>query len=202
MESQRSFLVIGLVLVSFLLYQQWLVDYSPNPQVAPAQTEQHLLLVIDQFEELYTLAGRSDTEANIFVANLLEAANDSEGRIAIIIMLRSDFFDELTHRHKALASICAKQKSLVGPPTEQGLRQAIAVPASRAGHPLNEIIVDQLVTQALGRDGALPLLQVALGAIWNGIKQGVKPEETLHKLGGVFDFYLNFARCPFTGVIT
>ena len=40
MESQRSFLVIGLVLVSFLLYQQWLVDYSPNPQVAPAQTEQ------------------------------------------------------------------------------------------------------------------------------------------------------------------
>jgi YidC/Oxa1 family membrane protein insertase len=39
MESQRSFLVIGLVLVSFLLYQQWLVDYSPAPQV-PAQTEQ------------------------------------------------------------------------------------------------------------------------------------------------------------------
>jgi len=39
MESQRSFLVIGLVLVSFLLYQQWLVDYSPTPQV-PAQTEQ------------------------------------------------------------------------------------------------------------------------------------------------------------------
>lgn len=39
MESQRSFLVIGLVLVSFLLYQQWLVDYSPTPQVAP-QTEQ------------------------------------------------------------------------------------------------------------------------------------------------------------------
>lgn len=39
MESQRSFLIIGLVLVSFLLYQQWLVDYSPTPQVAP-QTEQ------------------------------------------------------------------------------------------------------------------------------------------------------------------
>jgi len=39
MESQRSFLVIGLVLVSFLLYQQWLVDYSQPPQV-PAQTEQ------------------------------------------------------------------------------------------------------------------------------------------------------------------
>jgi YidC/Oxa1 family membrane protein insertase len=39
MESQRSFLIIGLGLVSFLLYQQWLVDYSPTPQVTP-QIEQ------------------------------------------------------------------------------------------------------------------------------------------------------------------
>lgn len=31
MESQRSFLVIGLLLVSFLLWQQWQMDYGPQP---------------------------------------------------------------------------------------------------------------------------------------------------------------------------
>lgn len=39
MESQRSFLIIGLALVSFLLWQQWQKDYGPQP-VQPAQTEQ------------------------------------------------------------------------------------------------------------------------------------------------------------------
>ncbi len=57
MESQRSFLIIGLVLVSFLLYQQWLVDYSPRPQV-PAQTEQ---------------------TANNAVASALPAATNTDG---------------------------------------------------------------------------------------------------------------------------
>lgn len=158
---------------------------------APAEANQHFLLVVDQFEELYTLTDRYadqesiDTESDIFVANLLEAASDREGRIAVIITLRSDFFEQLTHRHKTLASICAEQKSLVGPPTEKGLRQAISVPAARAGSPLSDIVIDQLVAQTLDRDGALPLLQVTLSAIWEGMKQGTQPEETLHKLGGV-----------------
>ncbi|WP_414829156.1 membrane protein insertase YidC [Alteromonas sp. H39] len=39
MESQRSFLIIGLALVSFLLWQQWQKDYGPQP-VQQAQSEQ------------------------------------------------------------------------------------------------------------------------------------------------------------------
>ena len=39
MESQRSFLIIGLALVSFLLWQQWQKDYGPQ-LVEPAAQEQ------------------------------------------------------------------------------------------------------------------------------------------------------------------
>lgn len=39
MESQRSFLVIGLVMVSFLLWQQWQMDYGPQP-VQTVESEQ------------------------------------------------------------------------------------------------------------------------------------------------------------------
>ena len=38
MESQRSFLIIGLALVSFLLWQQWQIDYGPKP-IQPVSTE-------------------------------------------------------------------------------------------------------------------------------------------------------------------
>ncbi|MGK0272203.1 MAG: YidC/Oxa1 family membrane protein insertase, partial [Cocleimonas sp.] len=40
MESQRSFLLIGLAMVSFLLWQQWQVDYGPQPvqAVQPQQS--------------------------------------------------------------------------------------------------------------------------------------------------------------------
>jgi len=157
----------------------------------PMQRVRRQLLVIDQFEEIFMLtqqnsdrkSGRS--EADIFVANLLEAASDREGRIAVIITLRTDFFDHLTHSHTTLATLCAEQKSLVGPPTEEGLRQAIAQPAIRAGHPLDNNLVECLVEQTLNRDGALPLLQAALNAIWSQLMQGVPPVETLRKLGGV-----------------
>ena len=37
MESQRSFLLIGLAMVGFLLWQQWQLDYGPQP-VAPITT--------------------------------------------------------------------------------------------------------------------------------------------------------------------
>lgn len=42
MESQRSFLTIGLLLVSFLLYQQWQVDYN-TPEQAAVETAQPIL---------------------------------------------------------------------------------------------------------------------------------------------------------------
>ena len=39
MESQRSFLLIGLAMVGFLLWQQWQVDYGPKP-VQPIESQQ------------------------------------------------------------------------------------------------------------------------------------------------------------------
>ena len=44
MESQRSFLLIGLAMVSFLLWQQWQVDYGPQP-VQPVESQQTTCLL-------------------------------------------------------------------------------------------------------------------------------------------------------------
>jgi hypothetical protein len=50
---------------------------------------------------------------------------------------------------------------------------------------LDEVIVDRLIEQTEGREGALPLLQFALTRIWDGLKQGKTPTETLKAIGGV-----------------
>jgi len=65
------------------------------------------------------------------------------------------------------------------------LRDAIGKPAEQAGHPLDIATVDLLVEQAAGREGALPLLQFALTDLWEGLRQGVEPSETLRRIGGV-----------------
>ncbi len=54
-----------------------------------------------------------------------------------------------------------------------------------AGHPLDEAVVNLLLKDTEGREGALPLLQFALTRIWEGLKNGVQSVKTLEQIGGV-----------------
>jgi tetratricopeptide (TPR) repeat protein len=61
----------------------------------------------------------------------------------------------------------------------------VSDPAIKAGHSLDASLIEHLVDQSFGRDGALPLLQFALTRIWQGIADGVDPGEMLVEIGGV-----------------
>ncbi|MCP4392275.1 MAG: DUF1566 domain-containing protein, partial [Gammaproteobacteria bacterium] len=79
----------------------------------------------------------------------------------------------------------AAQGVIVPVMNDAELRQAIARPAELAGHPLEAAIIDLLIAQSAGREGALPLLQFALTRIWEGLAEGIAPAETLKAIGGV-----------------
>ncbi len=51
MESQRSFLIIGLALVSFLLWQQWQKDYRPQPVEPVEQQAQQTTQGVPSFND-------------------------------------------------------------------------------------------------------------------------------------------------------
>ena len=127
--------------------------------VLEKQRASSLLLVVDQFEELYT-PGEMTAERRRFVELLLDALACAERRSAcafgLLIALRSDFFDRTN-----------------------------SVPARAAGQPLDEMVVDELLRQMDKREGALPLLEFALTEIWNGLAKGVDALETLTRIGGV-----------------
>ena len=115
-------------------------------------------LVIDQFEELFTLC-RDAFEAEAFVENLLEASEVNQARL--IIALRADFYAHCA-QHPRLREALGDHQEYVGPMTAAELRRAIEVPAAQGGWELETGLVELLLRDVGEEPGALPLLSHAL----------------------------------------
>ncbi len=123
-----------------------------------------LLLVVDQFEELFTLC-RSDAERSGFVDNLLTAAFEPDGLALVVIALRADFYAHCA-AFPRLREALSKYQEYIGPMTAEELRRAIEEPA-RCGHwELEAGLVELLLKDVGDEPGALPLLSHALLETW------------------------------------
>lgn len=129
------------------------------------QPGEGLLLVIDQFEELYTFAQESERLA--FDRQLAEALADADCPLFVVSTVRSDFLDRMEQALPRLAAVynhCCKPFRL--PPIGRtGLREAIEAPARLAGVDVSAVL-EALLQQAEGEPGALPLVQHALRVLW------------------------------------
>ncbi|WP_293752370.1 membrane protein insertase YidC, partial [uncultured Paraglaciecola sp.] len=77
MESQRSFLLIGLAMVGFLLWQQWQLDYGPKP-VAP-------LVSTEQASTQQDMPSSDDVPAATVDGQTLIASSDHNGKIISVV---------------------------------------------------------------------------------------------------------------------
>ncbi|VAW32614.1 High-affnity carbon uptake protein Hat/HatR [hydrothermal vent metagenome] len=136
---------------------------------------QKLLLIIDQFEELFTLC-RSEEDRQAFIDNLLTAvaaeANSQTNRpIRAVIALRADFYHHCA-QYDDLRRLLEKQQRFIGAMNPSELRRAIEEPAKRSGLTFESGLVDLLLRDVgAGGDqppepGALPLLSHALLETW------------------------------------
>ncbi|MBE9209789.1 pentapeptide repeat-containing protein [Nostoc sp. LEGE 06077] len=153
-----------------------IADVFPDIALSP------LIVLVDQFEEVYTLC-KDKAERDAFVGNLLCAAAEQSKRVSVILTLRSDFLGE-TQQHPCLNKLFSEQGFLVPIMQPEDLEAAIVRPSAQAGYQLNSAVVQLLVEQTQGRE-ALPLLQFALTRIWEGLQNNIEPAETLENLGGV-----------------
>lgn len=143
--------------------------------VVRARCEAMALLVIDQFEELFSMCDREDERALLAtaLAALAAPAGDDPGRFRVVLGMRDDFYAAATHYPQLVESLQDGQV-LVGPMTEDELRQAIVAPAGRAGLRMEPGLVELLVrdvtstfdTSGAHDIGALPLLSHALLMTW------------------------------------
>jgi len=133
-------------------------------RLANEPADHHLLLVVDQFEEIFTLC-RDEPERRAFVENLLYAAAAGEGQAMVVLTVRADFYHRCADYHD-LARLLSVQQALVGPMTEAELRRAIEQPARRVGLKFEAGLVDIILADVAQQPGALPLLEHALLELW------------------------------------
>jgi WD40 repeat protein/DNA-binding SARP family transcriptional activator len=126
--------------------------------------EVRLALVVDQFEELFTLCHDEDARKQ-FIANLLYAVTVTGGGTIVVLTLRADFYPHCA-LHPELRQQITQPQVLVGPMDESELRRAIEAPAERAGWEYEAGLVETILADVAGEPGALPLLQHALLETW------------------------------------
>ncbi|MBA3361929.1 MAG: TIR domain-containing protein [Acidimicrobiia bacterium] len=141
-----------------------------------------LLLVIDQFEELFTLNGRNEQEA--FVELLAELADPVDSRVRVVIVVRADFYGTCA-TFPWLASRITSNQVLVGPMTRSELRLAIEQPAIDAGWRLEEGLVDAVLDDGGGEPGALPLVSYAMAETWRRRNGSLLTIDGYRAAGGV-----------------
>ena len=109
------------------------------------------LVIVDQFEELFTLTEDESTRSE-FVRLLLSRVNDRSDRV--VISLRADFYGHCT-RIAQLAPLLAHRQVVVGPMDEHGLRAVVTKPAESVGLVVDDDLLDVIVNEAADHAGAL-----------------------------------------------
>lgn len=123
------------------------------------------LLVVDQFEELFTLCG-DKFEREAFIDNLLTAMGpELQGPTSVVIAIRADFYPHLA-QYENLREAASKHQEFVGPMSPEELRRAIEGPATRGGWEFEPGLVDLILRDVGDEPGALPLLSHALLETW------------------------------------
>lgn len=139
------------------------LDFATSLGLADSPPEDRVVLVVDQFEELFTLCTEDDRRA--FLDNLLYAATVPGGRTVVVMGMRADFYQRCAP-YPVLRDLVADRQYLVGPLDAEGMRQAVEQPAAGVGLELEAGLTDTILGGILDRPGALPLLEHVLLELW------------------------------------
>lgn len=126
-----------------------------------------LMLVVDQFEEAFTLC-QDETLTAEFVARLLRLLDSDQSDqppATITLTMRSDFVDRVAKAPELWTRFRAVRLEVEALDINE-LRAAIEGPAATVGLKFEEGIVDDLISTILGERAGLPLLQFTLLRLW------------------------------------
>jgi len=151
--------------------------------LAERPATERVVWVIDQFEEIFTLCS-DERERAQFLANLLYAAFIPNGRCAVILTLRADFYPKCA-AYPELSARMAEQQFLVSLMGANNLRQAIEEPAWHVGLEFEPGLVETILDEVENQPGALPLLEHALLELWERRRGQMMTLEAYRESGGV-----------------
>lgn len=157
-----------------------------------------LLMIVDQFEEIFTLC-QDKEERSAFVTMLLTAAQTETSRARVVLGVRADFYPHCA-RHPELVRALTDAQLLLGAMTTEDLRQAIIRPAVAADCAVETALVAAVVGDAGGRTGALPFVSHALLETWRRRRGNTLTLSGYHAAGGISSALAQTADAVFDGL--
>lgn len=144
--------------------------------------DSELVLVIDQFEELFTLTDSDSRDE--FLTAVAAAVADPRSRLRVVCTLRADFYDRPL-QHASVSDLVRINTVAVSALSPGELEAAITGPAARVGVNVEAGLVAELVAEVRGHPAALPLLQYALTETYEERVAGVMTLDAYRDLGGI-----------------
>ena len=146
----------------------------------------HILLFVDQFEELYTQT-IDPRERLAFAACLAGVCDDVTTPLRLVLSLRSDFLDNVAEAPGLMAELTHGLFFLT-PPNRDGLRDALSQPAEMAGYQFEDSqMIESMLDHLEHTPGALPLLQFAASQLWETRDRNRRllTAQSYHRIGGI-----------------
>ncbi|MDQ1520494.1 MAG: hypothetical protein QOI55_1567 [Actinomycetota bacterium] len=148
-----------------------------------AQAVGPLVVVIDQFEEMWTLT--PDDERDRFLASLATLVNDApEILVHVVVSIRADFFDRPL-AHPALGPLVAAKPFGVTPMTASELHDAVVAPAAALGVVFEPGLDSAIVAEVANQPASLPTLQFTLAELFERRRGNVITREAYDAVGGI-----------------
>ncbi|HJZ80923.1 MAG TPA: ATP-binding protein, partial [Pyrinomonadaceae bacterium] len=136
---------------------------------------ENLLVVVDQFEELFRFARVAEgeaygNEAAAFVKLLLEASRQREVPIYVLLTMRSDYLGDCSQFWELPEAINESQY-LIPRLSRNQLREAISGPVAVGGGEITPRLVNRLLNDVGDNQDQLPVLQHLLMRVWDESKE-------------------------------
>jgi WD40 repeat protein len=157
-----------------------------------------LVLVVDQFEEVFTLC-TDHAERVRFIDQLLTAATIDRSGCRVVLSVRADFYGDCVG-HPALSHALRDGQVTVEPMTTDELRQAVVRPAARVDCVVETALVARIVGDAGGQSGVLPLVSHVLMETWRRRRGTTLTLKGYEAAGGIEHAVAHTAEAAFTAL--
>ena len=156
------------------------------------------LLVIDQFEELFSTEVHDDTRER-FLDNLVDLAKDPARRIRVVVTIRADYSDRAL-AHPQFGDLVSAASLLLPPMRPEQVEAAIRRPAARVGIEVEPGLVAEIVRDVTASPASLPLLQYVLTELFERRAEDRLTVQAYRALGGVHGVLERRAEETFTAL--
>jgi WD40 repeat protein len=140
-----------------------------------------LVLIADQFEELYTLCPEEERQG---VLDALLNAVKLAPAFTLVMTLRADFYGHALS-YRPFSDALQGAVLNLGPMSREELQAAIEQPATQMQVRLEKELTNKLIYAGDSQSGRLPLLEFALTQLWSKQTDGWLTHEGYEEIGGV-----------------